>query len=187
MNPQKFLEAIQSHIGGNINSSENIKEVQKGRYLTYIPHSRIMESQGSLTSNFKEGLLKVDFITKGEILLTVYTIPPHCLLIKHENIFSKFLDRIHISSEVKIQVDSFDSNYIIQNVSEEKAKKTINSEFMYIIHNLEPFVYFEMTDRKYKLLKKVDIKEYSTIGKTIKDIQELLKIVNICKNIWRMR
>ncbi|HNY12740.1 MAG TPA: hypothetical protein PKK26_14210, partial [Candidatus Wallbacteria bacterium] len=152
MTAQEFLEKLKEKTGGKI-IREDIDPTSHSS-----PHSGpLPRICPRLYADYKKHYIKVDFIDVGEILFEVNMGTPHMILIRPENVVSKLLDKINLSPEVKIGHAEFDAKYIIQNVSEENAKKTLGENFRRVIKNLEPFIEFEMTGKEYRLLKLVNI------------------------------
>jgi len=178
MTAQEFLEKLKEKTGGKI-----IREdIDPMSYSS--PHSGpLPRFCPRLYADYKQHYIKVDFIDAGEILFEVNMGTPHMLLIRPENMVSKLLDKINLSPEVKIGDDAFDSRYIIQNVSEENAKKTISEKFRAVIKDLEPFVEFEMTGKEYRLLKPVNIASDYTTEKAVSDLDALIELVDVIKAV----
>ena len=176
MTAQEFLEKLKEKTGGKIIREDidpmNYSSSRSGPLPRFCPR---------LYADYKKHYIKVDFIDAGEILFEVNMGTPHMLLIRPENVVSKLLDKINLSPEVKIGDASFDTQYIIQNVSEENAKKTINEKFKLVVKSLEPFVEFEMTGKEYRLLKMVDIASDYTPEKAVFDLDALMELVDVIK------
>lgn len=176
MTAQEFLEKLKEKTGGKIIREDidpmNYSSPRPGPLPRFCPR---------LYADYKKHYIKVDFIDAGEILFEVNMGTPHMLLIRPETVVSKLLDKINLSPEVKIGDAGFDAQYIIQNVSEENAKKTISEKFRSVIKNLEPFIEFEMTGKEYRLLKLVNIAADYDTAKAVSDLDALIELVDVIK------
>lgn len=176
MTAQEFLEKLKEKTGGKIIREDidpmSYSSPRGGPLPRFCPR---------LYADYKQHYIKVDFIDAGELIYEVNMGTPHMLLIRPENVVSKLLDKINLSPEVKIGDAEFDASYIIQNVSEDNAKKTIGENFRRIIKGLEPFVEFEMTGKEYRLLKPVDITSSYTPEKAVQDLDALIDLVDAIK------
>lgn len=171
MTVMEFLEELKTLTGGKIIKEDgmgNITDV-KSR-----PYSR-------LYADYKMHYIKVDFIDATELLLEVNMAPPHRLLLRPENVVSKFLDKVSLSAEIKVGDEEFDSKYIVQNVNVAEAQKTVNEKFKEALKTLEPFLFFEMTGNEYKLVKRVDIQSDYNPRKALNDLDNLLLLVDRTK------
>lgn len=171
MDTNQFLEALRERIGGKVISEDGMGNLRDtGRSLFK-----------RLYADYQKHYIKVDFIDHGLVLFEVNMGTPHHLLLRPENVVSKLLDSMHLSPEVKIGDPAFDARYIIQNLTEEQAKKTINEAFRDQIKKLEPFMEFEMTGREYKLSKVVDIEGPYTVDSAVADLDALIALVDVIK------
>jgi hypothetical protein len=88
-----------------------------------------------------------------------------------------------LHAEIKIGDEEFDDKYVIEFATLEIAHKTMTAEFKNCILNLEPFKIFQMTKRDYTLVKNIS-KNYD-VDCAEKDINNMVKIVNICGEVWK--
>jgi hypothetical protein len=171
MTVNEFLEELKGLTGGKIIKEDgmgNITDVAKR------PFSR-------LYADYDKHYIKVDFLDASEMLLEVNMAPPCRLLLRPENVVSKLLDKVNLSIEVKIGDAGFDAKYIVQNLSEEEAKKILNEKFKKTLDTLTPFLSFEMTNNEYKFIKRVDIKSAYKPQEALKDLQNLILLADITK------
>lgn len=168
----EFLKFLQSKLGGEFDqkvifgkSDVNIDAV--------IPR---------LLLDFQGEHIRFDLQASPELIIKVYHKPPHLLKIYHENFTTKLLDKVHLHSEVKIGDPDFDDKYVIEFTQTEIAQKTIMSEFKECIANIEPFKIFQMTKFDYTISK--NINNNYDVDAAESDISNMLKIVNICEEIW---
>lgn len=171
MTVNEFLEELKGLTGGKI-----IKEDGMGNIIDAAkrPFSR-------LYADYDKHYIKADFLDASEILLEVNMAPPCRLLLRPENIVSKLLDKVNLSAEVKIGDAEFDAKYIVQNLTEDDAKKILNDKFKKTLDTLTPFLSFEMTNNEYKLIKCVDIKSAYKPQDAFKDLQNLILLAEITK------
>ena len=167
----EFLEELKVLTSGKIIKEDGMGNITD---LKSRPFSR-------LYADYKNHYIKVDFIDASELLLEVNMAPPHKLLLRPENVVSKLLDKISLSAEIKIGDEEFDSKYIIQNAPPAEAQKTINARFKGALEKLAPFLFFEMTNNEYKLVKRVDIKSEYAPKAAQSDLDNLLALVDITK------
>lgn len=171
MTVNEFLEKLKQITGGKIIKEDgmgNITDVSKR------PFSR-------LYADYKKHYIKVDFIDATELLLEVNMAPPHRLLLRPENVVSKLLDKISLSAEIKVGDEAFDAKYIVQNVTPDEARKTINDGFKQALGALEPFLFFEMTANEYKLVKRVDIASGYSPENAAADLEKLMALADRTK------
>ena len=167
----ELLKFLQSKIGGELD------------FKAAVGHENHILSVPRLLVEIQNEHVRFEIKNKTELFINVYTKPPHFLKIYHENFATKLLDKVHLHSEIKIGDKEFDDKYVIEFATPEIAQKTMTTEFKECILNLEPFKIFKMTNRDYTLLKNIT-KDYD-VDVAEKDINNMVKIVNICGEIWK--
>ncbi len=166
----EFLKFLQSKIGGELD------------FEAAFGHENHTRSIPRLLLEFKNEHVRFEIKNKTELFINVYTVPPHFLKIRHENLATRLLDKVHLHSEIKIGDEEFDEKYIIEFTTPEIAQKTMNPEFKDCITNLEPFKIFQMTKRDYTLLK--NINKHYDVDDAENDIENMVNIVKICGKVW---
>jgi len=167
----ELLKFLQSKIGGELD------------FKAAVGHENHILSIPRLLVEIQDKHLRFEINNKTELFINVYSKPPHLLKIYHENFMTKLLDKVHLHSEIKIGDEEFDDKYVIEFATPEIAQKTMTTEFKECILNLEPFKIFKMTNRDYTLLK--DITKNYDVEAAERDINNMVKIVNICGEVWK--
>ena len=164
MDVNKFLADLNSIIGGHVIREE------------YLPGNvpRIL-------GEYKGYSVKIDFISASEFLIDINLKPPHVLRIQKEGFFSRLLEGVGISSDVKVGDTQFDDKYQIKYATEENAKAFLSPEVRSLLAKLEPFGLFELTHKEYRCLKFLnEITEY-TVDDAIADLGIMIDIIESSK------
>ncbi|MBN2543245.1 hypothetical protein JXI42_10305 [bacterium] len=177
MDLREFIERLNESLAGRIIENQGLLSTGKDLGISGLP---------GILGEYKGYGIRVDFLSPGELILEIYAgdKTPLLLQVMHESVVSKFLDKLHLSAEIKIGVREFDEKYKIQKSTLESARKTLNPDFRSVLMQLEPFAAFEITNNTYKVLKYVKPGFEYYPDRAVTDLETLIKLVELNKKTW---
>jgi len=165
MKPNEFLTELQSFLGGTIDSED-----------------MVLGSTPRLNAHYRGYFVKVDFVVASELRIDINTRPPHRLRVRKEGFISRALGAFGLICDHKTGDALFDEKYVIDNASPEWAAKVLCQDIRTLLTDLEPFSFFELTNKDYRCLKSVHIPEYEP-SRAAKDVDTMIQIVELTQRI----
>ena len=161
MTHTEWLTELASLIGGRVDNEELIVGGTPRLYTQYRGH-----------------FVKADFLVGSELILDVNTSPPQRLRIRREGIISKALGTLGILCDHKVGDAAFDEKYLIDNATQEWAAAVLCEEVRELLGKLEPFAFFELTNKEFRCFKSVDIGDYAP-GRAAADVDAMVGIADL--------
>ncbi len=175
MEPLQFLEELKKIIGGDI-VQENVcaDDTKHGRGYSDeygLPHMMV---------NRRNLSIKIDFVIKEELQMTVYATPPRCLSVKIWTLFDKILSWCFLLGATGFPGEK-ENRFFLQGMIAKEAEEYFTPARATLINNLFPFVEVEQQSRVYRLLKWVEIGKNYSPQQAAKDLDTLLDFVEQTK------
>ena len=126
-----------------------------------MPTSRLQEIQEKLGDEYRSYPLFLQSLDADQALIVLRATPRLKVLVAGESDFTRKLDKMGLSDEVKTGDQHFDDRYVIKCEQPGLLQDVFTPEVREKLHQLEPFTEFEMTGREYRLLTKQENVEKS--------------------------
>ena len=113
-----------------------------------------------------------------QLLIVVRSAPAFRVRLSTESEFSKKVDQLGISDEVKLGDPQLDDSYVIRAGEPDQIGAQLTPEARSLIARLGPFVELDLTAREYRLLKEIPDSEESVLTSTLDTLVDLVKLTS---------
>ncbi len=126
--------------------------------------------------------VKFDFMSRKEVKIEINFKTQHYMFITHFNKLTRFLDKWKLSRAVKLNDAKFNEVYNLRDVEKDVAEVTLSKQNIELLKAMEPFDFFRMTFKEYRVVKDIDMSY--TPEDAYNDIRNLVNFVKNCDLTW---